>query len=261
MRQDIFEKIESSGNLDFGDIFSKSFELFKKVWVQGFLHILINLVVTLPIIIITYIPIIATAVAFENKQYNAYYDGHGPELEVASVGMLVGMILLVIFLAFIGGTLQLAIQAHFFKVCKQVDLEQQQDSKYFFFFKKRYLGKLLMLVLASFGIALLAMLLCYLPLFYVIVPLNLFLVIFTFNPELSVGDIIKASFKLGNKYWLIIFGLMFISGFFAQLGFILCGIGVFFTASFMYLPIYYVYKDAIGFDTEQSNSTSNILID
>jgi len=60
---------------------------------------------------------------------------------------------------------------------------------------------------------------------------------------------VKASFKLGNQKWLIIFGLAIISGFLAGIvGMIMCFFGVLFTSSFASIPVYYIYKEAIGFD-------------
>ena len=84
------------------------------------------------------------------------------------------------------------------------------------------------------------------------VPLSLLPVIYAFNPELSMSNLIKASFDLGNKKWFITFGLTIVAGFLAQIvGMLLCGIGIFFTASFAAIPIYFVYKEVIGFeDTE-----------
>ena len=100
------------------------------------------------------------------------------------------------------------------------------------------------------GIALLASLLCYLPLLYVIVPLQLLIPLYAFNRETSASELINSSFKLGNKYWLTVFGLIIISQFLAQLGVILCFIGLFFTVNFVHVPIYLFYKDSLGFDTE-----------
>src|SRR5690606_24735057 len=91
----------------------------------------------------------------------------------------------------------------------------------------------------------------YLPLFYVIVPLTLITPIFAFNSNFSPSEVIKASFSLGNKKWLIVFGLMFVSGILAELvGLLLCGVGLLFTISFIYLPTYHIYKETIGFDDE-----------
>ncbi|MGE5944241.1 MAG: hypothetical protein ACM31G_07875, partial [Flavobacteriales bacterium] len=95
----------------------------------------------------------------------------------------------------------------------------------------------------------LAMLLCFFPIIYVMVPLALINVIYAFNPEMTASDIVKVGFKLGNKKWLITFGLMIVAGLLAQIvGLIMCVVGIFVTASFAYLPLYFVYKESIGFN-------------
>ena len=49
------------------------------------------------------------------------------------------------------------------------------------------------------------------------------------------------------------FGLVIVSSILAEVvGLLLCGIGIFATASFIYLPTYYIYKEVVGFD---DNST------
>jgi len=50
---------------------------------------------------------------------------------------------------------------------------------------------------------------------------------------------------LGNKNWLVIFGLVIVTGLVAQLGVIACYVGLFFTASLAKIPAYFMYKDAI----------------
>ena len=248
MNNSIFKKIEQSSSIDFGDIFSKSFELYKKVWVHGFVHVLLSLVVLIPFFIVLYVPILIMAGLDGLHTYKGDFELYENEIGAMSVGFVFLFLFLILAMSIISAALQMGINAHFFTICKKVDYGEPEDSKYFMFLKGKYLGKLLGLVCASIGIALLAMLLCYFPVFYVMVPLQLLIVIFAFNPDLSVSEIIKASFRLGNKYWFIIFGLMFISGFLAQLEMFFCFVGIFFTISFVYIPLYYVYKDSIGFE-------------
>ena len=84
-------------------------------------------------------------------------------------------------------------------------------------------------------------------------------VIFAFNPEQSVSDIIKSGFALGNKKWLVTFGLVIVSSILASMvGMMMCFIGVFVTASFAYIPAYYIYKESIGFDSEEEKQIENI---
>ena len=60
--------------------------------------------------------------------------------------------------------------------------------------------------------------------------------------------IIKAAFKLGNKKWGITFALLFVCSVTAYfVGLIACGIGIYATTSFIFLPSYLVYKKVVGF--------------
>ena len=135
------------------------------------------------------------------------------------------------------------LQAAFYQMIRVKDrnMRTQQGITYGMFFKKKYFKKLFLISLAHMGITLLATLLCVIPLFYVVVPLYYVVIIFSFHPEESINDIISAAFKLGNNKWFITFGLVFVSGIVATMvGFIACGIGVLFTASFQILPIYLI---------------------
>ena len=119
-----------------------------------------------------------------------------------------------------------------------------------------------MIALSSVGITVLAALLCYLPLIYVMVPIYFFVPFFGFNSDLRIGEIINASFKLGNKKWLITFGLVIVSSFLSSiLGYLACGIGILFTSAFIYHPIYFIYKDVIGFDAHEALDDIGLIED
>jgi len=144
---------------------------------------------------------------------------------------------------------------------KKLDYKEADESFNFFtYFKQPYLMKSLVLSLALIGISIIATFLCFLPLLYAIVPLQFFALFFAFHPELSVPEVVKLSFKLGTKKWLVTFGLIIVAGILAQfVGMLLCFVGVFFTASFGYLPLYLIYKDVIGFDTQPKIWDTNSL--
>ncbi|TWO33460.1 hypothetical protein E1J38_006080 [Seonamhaeicola sediminis] len=241
----LIEKINSSKTLDFGNIFSDSIELFKKTWVQGFLLQLFTLIIMLPLIIVLYVPLIAAIIAQQESGF-----GNNEAFENFIAGMSVFYIVFVVAGVLVLGAISVGLNAGFYRMMRKLDNnEQTNTSDFFYFIKGTYLSKIFVLMLASFGIAILAVILCYLPIFYVMVPLSLFAIVFAFNPDLSVGEIVKVSFKLGNKKWLLIFGLLFVSGLLAEIvGFMLCGIGLLFTAAFPYHPIYLIYKEVIGFD-------------
>lgn len=246
MQTSLMERIENSKNVDFGDILSKSFELFKKTWVDALMHALITFLVIIPFMIIVYVPLFPLYAGMLN-------DGGGPAdinsiVQGASAAMLFIWVMVIFLLSFLIQPFILSIVGNFLKVCKNKDLNEAGTSSGYFGLLKMHFGKLLLLSLATTGIALLATLMCYLPIFYVMVPLQLFLPVFVFNESLSASEIVKASFKLGNKYWLLLFGLILVSGLLSSLGILLCGVGVIVTSYYQYIVVYYFYKDAVGFD-------------
>lgn len=256
IKKDIFQQIEESNKPDFGDILSKSFELFKKTWEQALYHVLVSMVVVVPMLLLIYVPYFAVIFSQVSSGGSDFSDAS----ELMTYLPLIIVYGLVVFcVIFIFQAVVFGVTAHYFTVLKKEDLELASDVGGYFDFVKRDFKKLFLLSLASFGIVLLAILLCYLPIFYVMVPIQLFGVIYAFRPELSVSDIVKASFKLGNKYWIIIFGLVLISSMVAQLGIILCFVGVLFTAYFMHVPVYYVYKDTIGFEGDTEEREQKVL--
>lgn len=242
----LLEKISNAKELDFGTIFSESIELFKKTWLQGFLLQLFTLVVMLPLIIVLYVPLIGAMIAEQN---NGGY-GNNESFSNFFAGMSILYILFVIVGVFVLGAISVALNAAFYRIMKKLDNnEQVTTSDFFYFLKGKYLSKTFMLMLASILIAIPAAILCYIPLIYAIVPLSFFALFFAFNPELSVGEIVKASFKLGNKKWLISFGLFVVSYILVLiLTIITCGLGSLFLSTFMYHPIYLIYKKVVGFD-------------
>lgn len=248
---EIQSRIQNAKALDFGTIFNQSIELFKKVWVQGLVTLLLNMILAIPVIMVVYIPLIILGLADIYSGVNTY-DSYDTYAEPSfSVIMILVMGLVYIFMIAAMSTIALGLKAAFYRICKLKDLEQMGKEDYFYFFKKPYLGKTIKLGLAFSGITVLAAMLCFVPLIYAFVPLSFIIVVYAFNPDLSISEIIKLAFELGNKKWLISFGLMFISGFLAGIiGFLMCGFGIYVTASFSYLPVYFVYKDVVGFDDE-----------
>ncbi|MDG1728511.1 MAG: hypothetical protein P8K68_05320 [Algibacter sp.] len=238
----LLRKIENAKDLDFGDIFSKSVELFKKVWVQGLVIILLTILLMLPFYIIMYLPLIAMGVLDPETMQ----QGGEPNMAI-----LIPFYLLMIVFGFFATVIGLALKAAFFRICKTKDFNEATKDDYFYFLKKPYLGKSIKLGAMMFGVTLVATLLCFLPLIYAMVPLSLMYVIYALNPDMSESDIVKAGFKLGNKKWLITFGLMIVAGLLAQIvGMIMCFVGVFVTASFASIPIYFIYKDALGIEEQ-----------
>lgn len=234
----INQKINERPSLEFGSIFSRSIDLFKKVWLQGFITLLLTLVTILPFYIMIYIPLIAAGIT-------------DPEMlkheEPPAMVVLAMCILMPIFLVGVI-TFGLALNAAFLRICRQKDLNITTSDDYFYFFKEGRLGKILILASTLLGLSLLGMLACGIGIIYLAVPISLFPAFLAFKEELSAIEIVKASFTLGNKNWLVIFGLVVVMGIVAELGIILCCIGILFTAMLSKIPAYYMYKDGVGFE-------------
>lgn len=238
-------KVSNAKKLDFGTIISQSIELFKKSWLQGFLLQLFVMILVLPFFIVLYVPIIMLAVSqaesgnFDPDDMNGLFEGFSV------------LYLIVLFIGiFIIGVVQVALTSAFFRILKTLDQGGEvKTSDLFYFLKKQYVGKILVLMLASILIAIPAVLFFYLPFIYVFVPMSFFLIVFSFNPEWTVGDVVGNSFRIGNKKWLLTFGLFLISYMaITVLSFVSCGLGSLFLAPFLYHPIYFIYKETIGFD-------------
>jgi hypothetical protein len=247
MESNIFHKIENSKSVDFGNVLSQSFELYQKVFKEGIIHTLISLIVIVPFLLFVYIPILPWYIDAITHAGDPYYYGNEPFSDFAPIWIF-AYVVLIFILSFLMQVFNMAIYAHFLLVVKRADTGSSQEVGGYFSFLKEHFGKILILSLASFGIVTLATLLCLLPVFYVIVPITLILPILVFNQKLSASEIIKAAFKLGNKHWGIVFGLIIVASILASLGAIVCYIGLIATAFFTYIVLYYFYKDSVGFD-------------
>ena len=234
----IIERIKSNADLSFGDIFSKSFDLFKKVWLQGFIVLLLTFVVILPFYIILYIPMIAAGITDPEVIRN----NELPPMVAIAMGILSPVFAIGI------SPFAWPLNAAFLKICRQKDIGEEVSDDYFYFFKEGRLGKVFILALYTVGLAILGLLACGVGLIYVIVPLSLIPAFLAFSEELSPLEMVKASFALGNKNWLVIFGLVLVTGIVAELGFLLCCVGILFTAMLSKVPTYYMYKDGVGFN-------------
>ena len=237
---EIARKIVESDPLDFGSIFSKSIELFKQVWVQGFVIVLLTFVTIIPFYILMYVPLIIAGVTDPEMLRS--------EEIPAEVIIPMAIIMLMVFLGIM--TVSFMLNAGFLRICKIKDLNLSETDNYFHYFKKQYVSTSIVLSLLSLGLMLLGLLACGIGVFYMVVPISLFPAFLAFDKELSAKEILKSSFSLGNKNWLVIFGLIIVMGIIAELGVLLCFVGVLFTAMLAKIPVYFMYKDSIGFYPE-----------
>ena len=232
--------IENSNPLDFGSIFGKSIDLFKQVWLQGFIIVILTFLTIIPFYVLIYIPLLIAGVT-DPKMLKS--EEVPPEIMIPMVILIPLMFLGVM-------TVSLLLNAAFLRICRNKDLNLSKSDDYFHYFNKKYASKAFLLSLMIFGLMVLGLLACGLGIFYLVVPISLIPAFLAFDQELSAKEIVKSSFSLGNKNWLVIFGLVIIMGLVAELGILLCFVGVFFTAMLAKIPVYFMYKDAVGFSSE-----------
>lgn len=230
------ERIKHANQVDFSNVLDQSFRLFKKVWLKGFVMVLI-------------IGLFTAGLNFVLKSLgwlNYYNDNIFEFSNIYTINY--DNLLVTGFQSLVLGLITFPLMAGFYKTCQEMDLSDNDQDYLFYFFKSEYLPKVALLSIAYSLIAIIAQALFVLPYLYAFIPLSYFVVLFTFNPELSVGEIVELSFIFGTKKWLVSFGTVIIVALAAMVGVIACFIGVLFTICAVYLPYYIIYKEAIGLE-------------
>ncbi|MCB0462808.1 MAG: hypothetical protein KDC81_08905 [Flavobacteriaceae bacterium] len=236
---EIQSKIQNAQHLDFGNILDLCIKMFKEVWLKGFLMIII---VAAAAGALTFL---FSAIGLAPNPYDTTWMG-----DFNFYSYYTSNALYTLPQAILIASLTIGLLAGFYKTCKQTDLNESSSDDLFYFFKGSYISKILMLGIIYAIIATVAQILFVIPYIYAFVPLSFFAVVFSNNPDLTETEIVKISFSLGTKKWLLTFGLIFITGILGMLGMIACFIGVLFTISIMYLPVYFVYRDVVGFEDD-----------
>jgi hypothetical protein len=252
----LLSKIDNAHDLDFGTILGASIELFKKVWVQGLILMLLVLVALVPFFLWVYVPLFRELM--EQAQSGAY-DRTGASQLVKE--MTKSMQYTILGITFVYTFFSTGLVSGFYKIVKKLDHDEPfVFGDFFYYFKGRYLGKLFAIAAFTLLLALLNLVFeKFLPAFSASllkigislifsVYSSLFLVFFAFNETLEISDIFVLSFKLGSRKWALLFGLIIVGLILGMLGALGCGIGMLFTFSIMYLPLYIVYKTLFGFD-------------
>jgi hypothetical protein len=238
-------RIKNAKQLDFGNLINDVIELFKKNWLKGFLTILLIVSSALCVLFIfTLIGLSPQNMTFKKGlDFQTFYETY-----FTNVIYNIPQSILI-------STMTLAFLGAFYRMCKQTVLNETETEEYFYFFKKEYFSKVFMLGIIYSGIAVLAQIMFIIPYLYVYIPLSFFAMVLANNPEMGELDIVKISFKLGNKKWFITFITMFVTWILGMLGLLACGIGVLFTLSIVYLPSFFIYKEVVGFNENEEITT------
>ena len=117
------QKINENKQLDFGDIFNKSIELFKKTWQQGLLHMLLSVAVILAVMAIIMIPMFVMGV-FDPSEFESL----GGEPNFAAI---ITMYLVLFPAIFVASALSMLLNAAFYRIVKQIDLGEPEANSFF----------------------------------------------------------------------------------------------------------------------------------
>ncbi len=251
--QTILSKIQLAKTTDFGDLFNDSIVLFKKVWLQGLQLQLFSFLIMLPFIISFYGPYLK--LALDNSSNGPLDPAVLSQSLIEEFGSsLVWVYVLMLTLSIVSSLMYLG----FFRIIKRIELGQSFSvTDFFYFFQKAFIGKAFVFLLVYMGIAIAAILLCLLPILYAIIPLMFMLPIFAYNPNLSITEVVKVGFALGNKKWGIAFLTLVLNGILIYVvSLVTFGLGSLFFSCFLYLPQYIIYKNVIGFESPESESQS-----
>lgn len=241
--QKVQTKIQKSYPADFGTVFNQSIELFKKTWVEGLIMFVMLLVSIFAIEFLLALPVIAL-ISSSN-----YMDL--PSIEGFSV--LMGVLFFVFVFLLIAAIMTIAngLVGGLYVIYKKADHNEVfTTSDMFVLLKANKLFKTFKVSLLQLGVILISYMLCFFPIIYTSIPISYIIVIYAFNQDLSSREIVKLAFAIGNKNWAQTFLLRIVTSIVSMLGIILCGIGIFVTFAIVLIPLYFIYKHAVGFEDE-----------
>ena len=232
------KKISENPKLDFGVVLDQVIDLYKKMWLKGFVTVIMIVIVAFAV------NFLFAALGLSAEPDIDLNEGIFQVEAIYSIeGLLYGYPQSILV-----SLVSLGVLASLYRMMRFEYHEKTKNDAFFYFFNGAYFSKIFMLAIIYATIALVSQLFFVIPYIYIFIPLSYFAIVFANNPELTEMEIVKLSFYIGTKKWLLTFGLMLVTGILGMLGIIACGIGLLFTISIMYLPVYIIYRDVIGFD-------------
>ncbi|RMB56537.1 hypothetical protein EAX61_14100 [Dokdonia sinensis] len=235
------EKIRQNNNISIGETLSESFNLYGSIFGNGLLLQVLTILVLYGLVILTYIPMMGSVFIMEDQVYDPSDDTY------TVIGIL--WLILYFFIYVIVAIFQVGLLSAFYNIMRLKDrgIRSKKGVNFGMFFKKQYFLKLTLIGVINLLMIGIGSILFVVPLFYVIIPVQFVVLLFAFNPELSVKQLYGLAFTLGTKKWGTTFLPFALLALIASLGIFVCGIGILATASLALVPAYLIYKGVIGF--------------
>lgn len=266
------QRLRDGFKVSFENFFDRSWRLFKLTWWQMLIgYIIIRAVTEIVSRVLT--PLFMPEIQYDPKDFV-----NGSSIDwMAIIGFVTKLQsspmlhLAVLVSSVIAVLVSAPLQAGFLHMCREADTDDGADiGSLFLYFKGPFAGRIifagLITVLAS---SLLSYLFSYIPLVGPVIGMVLHLLMFFLfmfvTPLIIFGNAgLKDAFVLSSRLFLSkifpIIGFMFLSYLLSLCGLIGCCIGIIVTVGFLWIGVYLVYKDAVGFpedeiaDKEQSDS-------
>ena len=119
MLSNFLQKVAHSQKVDFGGVLTNCVALFKKTWQQGAMHVAIIMAGVMAMVILMVGPVLwYTQLAPTGRRDYYAYAPNEPDLLLIILWGLLVLVLMVLVQA-----LSIGIAAHFFKVCRIIDMD------------------------------------------------------------------------------------------------------------------------------------------
>jgi hypothetical protein len=257
------QRLQQGFKIDFEHFFDRAWQMFKKVWWQILIgYIMIRAVQEIGSRIIT--PLFMPEMNVDPEQFINGSSVNWREIinwftKLQSSPMLH---LAVLITSTIAVVVSAPLQAGFLKMCREADVDDGTDiGSLFSYFKGAVAGRVLVAGLIVVLItSVLGFILSYIPIAGTIlgIGVNLFLfVLFIFVTPLiifgnaGITDAFKLSCRLALAKFFPIVGFIFLSYLLMLAGLIGCCIGILVTQAFLWIGVYHIYKDAVGFPEDE----------
>lgn len=242
--QEKLEEIKRKGyNLEFGDVFNDSIEIYKKViWITGFAFFILTAA-----FLVLYFAIIAL--------FFSTGDFINTMTEISLMENSVTFMVYTMLIAIVVSVGVSPMYAGVLEVCHNAKNNKEFDiSTIFKHYKSSYLKEILISsllivittsliadALTLLGLAFLGTIITYTLQF-----ITLFTIPFIIFGNLKAIPAIQASLTLLSKNFIVIFGLMLVAVIIAFIGIIALCIGILFTLPIIYTTQYAIYNTAVG---------------
>ncbi|WP_309640632.1 hypothetical protein [Flavobacterium sp.] len=251
------ENIKANGyHIDFGTVFNKAFENYKKIALNAGIAML--LITILMFIVIGIIAVGIVGIAFSTDTLSQF------RVENMSPMWLVGYVIF----ASIAGAFCSPLTAGFIKMAQSAAKGHNYSvGTVFDYYRSKHFKEIVLaaLIIAFFSNIFssglqwvgfqwigIVISLSFAVLTFLVIPLIIF-------GDLKAMEAIEASILIVSKQFFILFGLLIVSGIMVMLGIFGLCIGIFFTIPFIYSMYYCVYSEIIGDETPEiaSEEVSN----